>query len=451
MESIVNKTALRLRDTVEDAQGNKYMIQEFIGRGGQGEVYRVVGKDGTYALKWYHAEECLKKIRVEPFYKNLKTNIDSGIPKLSMGNKATQFIWPLKLIPHQKGSFGYLMKLFEPGYESLTDVVLGRKKDKKTGALIPLRWKSWFTMITAALNIVGAFEILHSVGLSYQDLNEGGIAINMETGDVMICDCDNVSPDGVNLGIRGVVYFMAPEVVCGHSLPDVQSDEYSLAVILFRLFFHHHPMNGVESVAIHGDEKLNRNQCDQRIYGTHPHYCLDMSNPVNHPHPQFHRDVRRLCMVFPDVLLGAFQRVFTAGVKDKSARLTSTEWRKVLLQVRDSLVHVNGTEQFFFTPQQNKVPEAARILVYPHGQRVLCMPDKLLYSYHMDEYSKDFKTPVGKIIATRQEDVIGLYNATGGSIKVTYQGKSMVCQDKERIPLFPGMTLEMGKMTVSVQ
>lgn len=447
--NISMKPALNQGDTITTAKGETYVVKAFLGRGGQGEVHRVSGPDGDMALKWYHSESFLKRINGEAFYRNIRRNVEQGVPKLSAGDTATQFIWPLKLVPWQKGSFGYLMQLFPQGYENMTNVLLGRKKTAD-GKLIPLRWSSWFALVTAALNIVRAFEILHSKGLSYQDLNEGGLAVNMTTGDVMICDCDNVSPDSTNLGIRGIMVYMAPEVVCG-SLPDRQSDEYSLAVILFRLFYHNHPMQGIESVALHGDEALGQEKADLRIYGTAPHYCLSRSNPVNRPHPRFHTDVLKLLGVFPEVLLDAFHTVFTQGVKDKGARLTSTQWRRVLLQVRDSLVLVDGKEQFFFTPQQRSLPQAARLLICPGEQQVLAMPGKILYACHADKYCRDFTTPIAKVIETNRPGVIGLYNGMNQAMQVSYQGQVTQCPPKGRMPLFAGMSIRIGSHEIQVK
>ncbi len=448
--SISMKPTLAIGQRLTTQDGASCTIKEYIGRGGQGEVYRVDTPEGEMALKWYHKASFLDRINSESFYKNIRRNVQQGIPTLSTGDAATQFIWPLKLVPWQCNSFGYLMKLFPSGYESLSNVILGCRKDNQTGKLQPVVWSSWFTMITSALNLVHAFDILHSKGLSYQDLNEGGVAMNMKNGDVLICDCDNVSPDEINLGIRGVMSCMAPEVVCG-SLPNVQSDEYSLAVLLFRLFYHDHPMTGIESVALHGNESLNREQVDLYIYGSHPHYCLDRHHPVNKPHPQLHQDVLRLRAVFPEVLLDAFHTVFTTGVKDKSARLTATQWQRVLLQVRDSLVLVNGVEQFFFTPQRRNPPAEARLLCMSDGHQVLVMPGKLLYACHGDDYCDDFSTPIAKVIATDNPRILGLYNASGKDWKVIQNGTARICPNKGRMPLLPGMVISLGSQKIEVK
>jgi serine/threonine protein kinase len=51
-------------------------------------------------------------------------------------------------------------------------------------------------------------------------------------------------PQGSQSGILGKARYMAPEIVLGKNMPDKYSDRYSLAVILFLLFYGGHPLEG---------------------------------------------------------------------------------------------------------------------------------------------------------------------------------------------------------------
>ena len=431
--------------------GECYTIVDTLGRGGQGEVYKVAGPDGVFAVKWYYKDSYLSKINAAAFKKNLQTNVRNGIPTLSSGDSATQFIWPLKMMADQDGSFGYLMNLFPNGYEPLRNVILGRRKNHKTGTVDYIQWNSWFMRVTAAINIVRAFEILHSTGHSYQDINDGGFSINLENGNVFICDCDNVSPDKTNLGILGIKTFMAPEVVRGEKLPDRYTDEYSLAVILFRLFLHGHPMIGKESRIIHNSTIYSDQESDLLIYGSKPHYCLASFNNMNPIEPDTDKDIFRLSFTYPVELMDAFEKVFTQGVNDYNQRLTATEWRKLLLNVRDHIILKDNYEQFVGKRIEKALPVECRTLIYPNGRKVYCMPGKILYAYHFNEKSSDFKTPIGKIIPTSKENVIGLFNASGNSIDFTYNNNVGCCRNNERMPLLVGMQLKVNNMIIEVR
>lgn len=449
MGEIKKDFSFQLGHIFETVDGQKYTVTGFLGRGGQGEVYRVTGPNGEFAAKWYHLSFLNKIKNPMEFRQLLSNNVESGIPRLSNGDKAEQFIWPLKMIKPENGSFGYLMKIFPKGYESFSNVIMLCKRNKETGVITELRWKSWFTEITAALNISDAFDILHKRGLSYQDLNSGGISINMENGDVLICDCDNVAPDGSNFGIKGTLDYMAPEVLSGQAKPDTHTDEYSLAVLLFRLFLHGHPMHGMESTRLHNSDIISQEDAEMMIYGTNPHYVLagGDDNP-NKPDPVRNYDVYHLHKVLPPILMKAFQRVFTAGISDPYQRLTSTEWRKVLLQVRDSLVVKDGQERFYNPARPQDLPPECRILVYPSGRKVLCMPGKILYKYHLSEYGTDFNTSVGKIISSKIPNVIGLHNTSGMPVTL---GNGQIYPDQAKMPLTKGMELEINGLKLQVR
>ena len=100
-----------------------------------------------------------------------------------------------------------------------------------------INFASFKAIAEAAIKITHAFRALHSIGYSYQDLNDGNFFINIKTGDVRIGDNDNAAPNGFHTGIIGKPRYMAPEIVTGDGsvLPDTWTDRFSLSVILFIL------------------------------------------------------------------------------------------------------------------------------------------------------------------------------------------------------------------------
>ena len=72
-----------------------------------------------------------------------------------------------------------------------------------------------------------------------------------DTGDVLICDNDNVSANGIdNSSVYGTPRFMAPEIVMGQAKPSRNTDLYSLAVLLFYMFMMGHPLEGKLEAAL---------------------------------------------------------------------------------------------------------------------------------------------------------------------------------------------------------
>lgn len=208
MAELASNTIIKLTN------GKCCRVVEELGRGGQGIVYKVDYEGTSFALKWY-ISECKSA-----FYANLENNVKNGAPNSS-------FLWPIAITsPNQYGSFGYIMNLRPKNYEEIGAFMLAKTHFASPGVLIE-----------AALQICSAFQKLHIAGLSYQDMNDGNFFINPKTGDVLVCDNDNVAPNKVNMGIVGKSGYMAPEIVAKEAMPDRYTDYFSLAVILFILFY----------------------------------------------------------------------------------------------------------------------------------------------------------------------------------------------------------------------
>ena len=180
---------LKIGTIVKLSNGTSAKVKQELGKGGQGVVYLVEVSGKKMALKWYH------KHPGEAFHKNLLNNVHAGAP-------ASNFIWPLAVTEEMNGSVGYVMELRPKEYQDMSKFILTHAKFADVHA-----------QLNACLQICTAFQKLHIRGLSYQDMNDGNFFINPKTGDVLICDNDNVAPDKTSMGILGKAGYMAPEVV----------------------------------------------------------------------------------------------------------------------------------------------------------------------------------------------------------------------------------------------
>lgn len=294
--------------------GKSAKIISKLGEGGQGIVYSVKIDSKDYALKWYTCKLSNKK----EFKKNLQTNIADGAPD-------SKFLWPLYLTEEINNTFGYIMELRPKNFSDFSDILNNK-----------VRFPSTDVLITSALNIVNAFRTLHRKGLSYQDLNDGNFFIDVSNGDVLICDNDNVTPDGMkNAGnIGGKPGYMAPEIVCGKSHPNSLTDCHSLAVILFKLFCRHDPLMGkayVDSVCI--TEKR-----EWELYGAKPVFIFNPHDSSNRPVAGIHPNPIKLWPRYPKFIQDAFIKSFCDGLKDPNQRLPENEWQKLLIRFRGTLL-----------------------------------------------------------------------------------------------------------------
>ena len=186
--------------------------------------------------------------------------------------------------------------------------------------------------------------MLHRCGYSYQDLNDGNFFIDPNTGDVLICDNDNVMPQGEKSGIMGKARYMAPEIVAG-GVPDKYSDRFSLSVILFMLFYANHPFEGAKVVAC----PCMTETFEKKFYGTEAVFIYDPADKSNLPVRGIHQNVIRRWPAFPAKLREIFIQEFSQEkLKNPNTRMIESLWEKLIAGIRDTLVRcpLCGEETF---------------------------------------------------------------------------------------------------------
>lgn len=416
-------SVIKVGDTVKMKNGGEAKILSEFGSGGQGTVYKVTYNGKDYALKWYHPG--VFKGKEKDFYSNLENNIAKGAP-------TDAFLWPLGVTEVLNGSFGYIMDIRPAGYEELTNFFVGSKKKQQ------VRFKSFAAISTAAINIIQAFRELHNRGYSYQDINNGNFFINPANGSVLICDNDNVSPYGTNLGIMGKQRWMAPEIVTLKGDPDKQSDRFSLSVVLFRLLFINHPLEGRYSTPPCMTKEL-----EKKYYGTDPVFVYDPTDSKNRPVPGTDHNLKIFWNVYPQYIRNMFVRAFSQDVMHKrKPRILEKEWLDVFFRLRaETGMCPNCKYEMFYTAEGvNQCFECGKNVAKPAtlAFNQLSLPlykGMKVYLWHVDSSLEDITTVVGEVIANPQNPtLLGLRNLSSSNWMVTLP-------DASQRPLAPGSVL----------
>ena len=416
-------SVIKVGDTVKMKNGGEAKILSEFGSGGQGTVYKVTYNGKDYALKWYHPG--VFKGKEKDFYSNLENNIAKGAP-------TDAFLWPLGVTEVLNGSFGYIMDIRPAGYEELTNFFVGSKKKQQ------VRFKSFAAISTAAINIIQAFRELHNRGYSYQDINNGNFFINPANGSVLICDNDNVSPYGTNLGIMGKQRWMAPEIVTLKGDPDKQSDRFSLSVVLFRLLFINHPLEGRYSTPPCMTKEL-----EKKYYGTDPVFVYDPTDSKNRPVPGTDHNLKIFWNVYPQYIRNMFVRAFSQDVMHKrKPRILEKEWLDVFFRLRaETGMCPNCKYEMFYTAEGvNQCFECGKNVTKPAtlAFNQLSLPlykGMKVYLWHVDSSLEDITTVVGEVIANPQNPaLLGLRNLSSSNWMVTLP-------DASQRPLAPGSVL----------
>lgn len=402
--------------------GQPCRVERFLGGGGQGEVYRAEWAGGAFALKWYFPNTATADQRAA--LEELVNNDPARWPVPS-----DRFLWPLDIAeaPSVKG-FGYLMKLREPQYKSLLDLMAGR--------IDP----SFRTLTTVGLQLADSFHKLHAAGLCYRDISFGNAFFEPTTGEVLICDNDNVAPNrSAKGGVLGTPDFMAPEIVRGDAAPSRQTDLFSLAVLLFYVFHLSHPLYGKRILGI----KCLDLPARTKLCGTAPLFIFDPKDTSNcavdrsiDPLGEAGANALVYWPIYPGYFRDTFMAAFTKGIHDPDhGRVMEGEWRLVLSRLRDAIFYCShcGKENFFddesgpgksATALQcwscRKQPKLPYRLALSRST-IMLTHDAKLYPHHVcDQDDFDFSTAIAEIARHPADpNVWGLKNCTAGKWSVT--------------------------------
>lgn len=420
---------------IKTVSGGELEVIQKLGEGGQGVVYKVNYNGKPLALKWYFGN---KLNNADKFYRNIQNNIKQGTP-------TGAFLWPLEITEYFEGSFGYLMELRPPEY-----------KDFSLFLLAKVHFANIEALINTALCITNGFRELHNRGYSYQDLNDGNFFVNPKTGDVLICDNDNVAPYGENLGIAGKCRYMAPEVVMGQKRPDSHTDRFSLAVVLYMLLFLNHPLEGKRTMCPCLTEELER-----KFYGSDPVFVWDPTNDANRPVRGVHTNEIKLWPLYPAFVRKTFEKAFSHEVmvgNDTTHRVIEKEWQEVFTTLRDLTIKCScGSETFIDPSQQScrcincgKSIERPPILKVKKYHAALA-PGKKLYACHVQYDSDDFKEAKGEVISSRNNpSLLGLRNDSNNTWEaILPNGSSKGYPNGQVIKLGKGIKINFGNGNVA--
>lgn len=440
---------LRLGQTLRGASSPVApVVMSLLGGGGQGEVYVVDLGGAAYAVKWYH-ERVLQVDR--GLYSRLRVAIDRGAP-------SDKFIWPFEIVTLPDGSgLGYLMRLLDPRFRSINDLL--------NGTLNP----SFRVLATVGCQLTDALFAIHSKGLAYQDLNAGNVFIEPHTGDIQICDNDNVDVDGAPSVMGGVWEFQAPEVVLRQAGPSRATDLHSLAVMLFRVLHFGHPLIGRRELQ---HANLGRESALRCLYGTDAKFVFDPADDSNRPLPERHGPVLAHWQIYPQFLRDLFTRAFTEGLYDPThGRVQETEWRRAMSQLRDQVMTCPGCGAENFYDQKRLAARQATFSCWhcpsslpaaplrmgirrrsarasdPPQHVVVLEPGTVLYSHHTEGGPYAFETPKAEVSG----DPALLFNRSRVPFTVERDTEAITLAPGEGIPVTPGLRIRFDRTDAEIK
>ena len=165
---------LRNNSILQSQNGISYRINKLLGSGGQWEVYEITDGNKNYALKWYHERSAT------PLQKKILLAL------LNKGKPSDDFLFPEDFVESSDGKlFGYIMQLRPKEYKGIIALMKGKVQP------------SFQNLIKACFNLTKNYQLIHSQGYQYRDISFGNVFFNPNNGKVLICNNDNVVPNGI--------------------------------------------------------------------------------------------------------------------------------------------------------------------------------------------------------------------------------------------------------------
>ncbi len=407
--------------------GAQYTVEKFLGDGAQGEVYDVTCGGRHYALKWYYPHVAI------PAQKKALEEL------LRRGSPDSRFLWPQDLLSGG-GDLGYIMPLRPSRYKGIN-------------ALLKRRVEPSFAALSRAVyNMTQAYEKLHAEGLCYRDISRGNVFFDPDTGDVLICDTDNVSPSGTyDSLINGTPRFMAPEIVRGEARPSRETDLFSLAVLMFYMLMVAHPLEGQLEANIRCLDTPAMNQ----LFGTAPVFIYDPNNDSNRPVPGYHDNAIVFWnTVYPQQLKDLFTRSFTTGLCAVNQRVTEKEWLRALANLISGIFRCPncGCELFYDETKEDHVcwncglairkPPALAI----GKDRIVLWRNAKVYAHHV-RGDFDITTILGSAVANPHDpQQRGIRNDSADNwVYIRPDGTKTILPPGRSAAIAPGAKIDFGQ------
>lgn len=421
-------------------------VEQYLGGGGQGEVYKAklvggpLSKQGTesVALKWYYPHYLDQDARLR---ERLELAIAGGAP-------TDRFLWPLDLVASPGiSAFGYVMRLREERFKGIVDLMKRRVEP------------GFRALATAGFELAHNYYQLHSRGMCYRDIAFGNVFFDPKTGEVRICDNDNVDVNGREGPIGGTPRFMAPELVRGDAAPSTETDLFSLAVLLFYMFIVHHPLEGAKELEIHSFDL----HAMRRLYGTNPIFIFDPENEANRPVEGYHDNAIQSWPIYPEFFRHLFIRSFTDGIRDAAhGRVRETEWRLGMIRLRDSILYCGSCSAENFYDGEALKASGGKAPVCWHCKRDVTLPfririgkhvvmlnnDTELYADHLDDQrTYEFSRVVAKVSKHPSNPSIwGLKNLSDSKwVRANPDGSTQDVLPGQSVSLAKGTKIHFGK------
>ncbi len=343
----------------------------------------IVEADGNKMIfRWYRTDVTGRQEREER-YKELR---HFSKQFSAMNQECISFLTPENITEWFRDSFGYTLPYRHEGYFELYEYLHGN-----------VTFPSLRTALTAAINVILAFRIIHNDGFVFAEMNDSVFLFNKENGKVAIRS-EYITCSGVPTFVPLSKEFTDP-TQCdkqGNSMmrnPDLYSDRYIMAVLIFMLLFMKAPMDT----------------------GTHRHFIMEEADQ------NLQDDAYIIWEHLPAHMKEIFLNCFgSASSYEVRKQLTGIVWLRHLFRFKNEITRCQcGTEVFIDQEDTVVCPACGRqinipyrLMVKEQSYSIPCLHRNTIYGIHIGDKNNPLEL-VGTIVARKSEpDVLGIRNET---------------------------------------
>lgn len=312
-------------ETIITVYGKKYKLGKLAGYGAQGVVYE--DASGKKMIKLYYPSG--SDIIEEDIIERLRFIRDVKMPK--------NFVAIQDIV--DKPYIGYVMDKVE-NHKPLNTYLIPDKN---------MSFSEWYNQglglrerIFIGYIIAKAFGELERSNLSYCDISGNNILVQTgKAASIKMIDVDNIYVAGKGAAaVLGTPRYIAPEVISRQKNPDVLSDNYSLAVLIFELLRVGHPYIS--------DDILDGTPEDEEAALAGKYEYVNDENSTN----MLPADI-----VLTEKLKQLFEKCFVNGKKNRIERPSARDFEFALLEASNKVIKCPSCGAWHYPRKSGKVYE----------------------------------------------------------------------------------------------
>jgi hypothetical protein len=395
-------------------------------------------------FKWYNKSVCgdLKKLRTELETLFKDTKCPSYVLKPTIFTK-----------PNPSGGFGCIYANTNHSYYTLRDIINGYTIEYEydhTPKRTKVKFKNINAIVNTAINVAKIFNDLNSKNNFFYSFYEEDLLVNIENGDVLLDISNAITRKDKEFTINKGCIYLAPELLNETTQPNQYTDSHTLAVLLFRIFFHNHPLEGKKVVS---DLSLDfKNQI--KYYSDEAKFIYDRNDSSNKPVRGVHFAVLSMWEKYPEYIREAF--VYSLGDKlfSPEERYTPLQWLDVLLHLESdilpcvcgrvdfSFLYKLTSETFFECQKCNS--QYHSIYFKKKKYRIPVYEGNKVYATFLKDNPKPYNDVIGVVQENKiHSNVFGLINVSKNSWNCTVKnGEFKTINPNSVLPIFQHFNLD---------